>query len=36
MVNGKQYVAVTSGNESRFVWKSGGAMTVVVFSLQGH
>jgi alcohol dehydrogenase (cytochrome c) len=36
MVDGKQYVAITSGNESRFVWKSGGAMTVVVFSLQGH
>jgi alcohol dehydrogenase (cytochrome c) len=33
LVDGKQYVAITSGNESRFVWKSGGAMTVVVFSL---
>ena len=36
LVDGKQYVAVTSGNESRFVWKSGGAMTVEIFSLQGH
>jgi PQQ-dependent dehydrogenase (methanol/ethanol family) len=33
MVDGKQYVAITSGNQSRFVWKSNGAMTVVVFSL---
>ena len=29
-----QYVAATSGNQSRSVWKSTGAMTVILFSLR--
>jgi len=33
LVDGKQYVAITSGNHSRTVWNDTGAMTVVVFSL---
>jgi PQQ-dependent dehydrogenase (methanol/ethanol family) len=33
-LDGKQYVAVGSGNNSRLVWQSGGAMTVVVFALR--
>jgi PQQ-dependent dehydrogenase (methanol/ethanol family) len=32
-VGGRQYVAVASGNNSRLVWQSGGAMTVYVFAL---
>jgi len=33
VIGGRQYVAITSGNLSRTVWKTNGAMTVVVFSL---
>jgi alcohol dehydrogenase (cytochrome c) len=33
LVDGKQYVAITSGNSSRVVWHDAGAMTVAVFSL---
>jgi PQQ-dependent dehydrogenase (methanol/ethanol family) len=33
LVDGKQYVAITSGNHSRTIWNDAGAMTVVVFSL---
>ena len=33
MVDGNQYVAITSGNLSRTSWQTRGAMTVVVFSL---
>lgn len=36
LVDGKQYVAITSGNSSRSVWKTSGAMTVVVFALPGQ
>lgn len=32
-VNGKQYVAVASGNSSRTIWSTKGAATVVVFGL---
>ncbi len=35
LVNGKQYVAVTSGNSSRSTWKTRGAATVFVFALPG-
>jgi len=31
---GKQYVAVTTGNASRSIWQTTGAMTVIVFSIQ--
>ena len=33
LIDGKQYVAITSGNASRSVWKTTGAMTVIVFAL---
>jgi len=33
LVDGKQYVAITSGNHSRTIWNDTGAMTVVVFAL---
>jgi PQQ-dependent dehydrogenase (methanol/ethanol family) len=33
LVDGKQYVAITSGNNSRTIWNDVGNMTVVVFSL---
>ena len=36
LVDGKQYVAITTGNASRSVWKTTGAMTVVVFALPGQ
>jgi PQQ-dependent dehydrogenase (methanol/ethanol family) len=33
MVDGKQYVAVLSGNSSKALWKTSGAATLVVFAL---
>jgi PQQ-dependent dehydrogenase (methanol/ethanol family) len=36
LVNGRQYVAVASGNNSRTVWRSAGAATIVVFGLAGE
>jgi PQQ-dependent dehydrogenase (methanol/ethanol family) len=33
LVDGKQYIAAASGNNSRTVWGSGGASTIVVFGL---
>jgi len=33
LVDGKQYVAITSGNASRSIWKTTGAATVVVFAV---
>jgi alcohol dehydrogenase (cytochrome c) len=33
LVDGKQYVAIASGNNSRSVWRTGGAMMVAIFSL---
>jgi alcohol dehydrogenase (cytochrome c) len=33
LVNGKQYVAITSGNNSRTIWNDTGGMTVAIFSL---
>ena len=33
LVGGKQYVAAATGNNSRTVWRSGGAATIVVFGL---
>ncbi|ULH13889.1 PQQ-binding-like beta-propeller repeat protein (plasmid) [Deinococcus sp. KNUC1210] len=33
-VNGKQYVAVASGNASRGIWKTTGAATIVVFGMK--
>jgi glucose dehydrogenase len=33
LVDGKQYVAITSGNASRSVWHTTGAATVFVFAL---
>jgi len=33
LIDGKQYIAVTTGNASRSVWKTTGAMTLLVFSL---
>jgi alcohol dehydrogenase (cytochrome c) len=33
LVDGKQYVAITSGNSSRTIWNDTGSMTVAVFSL---
>lgn len=35
-VNGRQLVAVTSGNASRTIWKTRGAATVIVFGLPGR
>jgi alcohol dehydrogenase (cytochrome c) len=32
-VDGRQYVAVASGNASRTIWKTRGAATIVVFGL---
>jgi PQQ-dependent dehydrogenase (methanol/ethanol family) len=34
LVRDKQYIAVASGNNSRTVWNSGGAATIVVFGLR--
>lgn len=34
MAGGKQYVAIASGNNSRMVWQTGGAMMVAIFALQ--
>jgi len=34
LVNGRQYVAVPSGNNSRTVWQTGGSMMVMIFALQ--
>jgi PQQ-dependent dehydrogenase (methanol/ethanol family) len=36
LVNGKQYVAVASGNASRAVWRTTGSPTVFVFALPEH
>ena len=36
ILDGKQYVAMSSGNNSRLLWRTGGAMMVVVFSLPGN
>jgi PQQ-dependent dehydrogenase (methanol/ethanol family) len=33
MVDGKQYVAVLSGNSSKALWKTSGAATLIVFAL---
>jgi glucose dehydrogenase len=33
LVDGKQYVAITTGSASRSAWKTTGAMTLVIFSL---
>jgi PQQ-dependent dehydrogenase (methanol/ethanol family) len=33
VVDGKQYVAVGSGNAARLVWQTGGAMTMIIFAL---
>ena len=35
LINGTQYVAIASGNNSRTIWRTGGAMMIAVFSLQG-
>ena len=35
LVDGRQYVAMASGNASRSAWKTTGAMTLIVFSLPG-
>jgi alcohol dehydrogenase (cytochrome c) len=32
-VNGRQYIAVTSGSASKTIWKTAGAPTVIVFAL---
>ena len=34
LVDGKQYVAVTTGNASRSIWQTTGAMTVIIFSIR--
>jgi alcohol dehydrogenase (cytochrome c) len=34
-VNGRQYIAVTSGSASKTIWKTAGAPTVIVFALPG-
>jgi PQQ-dependent dehydrogenase (methanol/ethanol family) len=34
LVDGRQYVAVGSGNAARLVWQTGGAMTVIVFAVR--
>jgi PQQ-dependent dehydrogenase (methanol/ethanol family) len=36
LVDGKQFVAITSGNSSRSIWNVTGGMTVVIFSLSEH
>jgi alcohol dehydrogenase (cytochrome c) len=36
LVDGKQYVAVASGNNSRSNWQSGGSATIIVFSLSSR
>ncbi len=33
LVDGRQYVAAATGNNSRTVWRSGGAATIVIFGL---
>jgi alcohol dehydrogenase (cytochrome c) len=35
LVDGKQYVAIASGNSSRTHWATTGSMTLVVFALGG-
>jgi alcohol dehydrogenase (cytochrome c) len=32
-ISGKEYVAVATGNDSKTVWGTTGAATVIVFSL---
>jgi glucose dehydrogenase len=32
-INGKQYIAVASGNSSRTIWSTKGAATLIVFGL---
>jgi glucose dehydrogenase len=32
-VDGRQYVAVTSGNASKTIWKTAGSPTVIIFAL---
>jgi alcohol dehydrogenase (cytochrome c) len=34
LVNGKQYVAIATGNSSRMIWQSGGSMMVALFALR--
>jgi alcohol dehydrogenase (cytochrome c) len=34
LVDGKQYVAIATGNNSRMVWHSGGSMMVAIFALR--
>jgi alcohol dehydrogenase (cytochrome c) len=34
LVDGKQYVAIESGNNSRLIWQSGGAILVAIFAVR--
>jgi len=34
LVDGKQHVAIATGNNSRMIWQSGGAMMVAIFALR--
>ena len=34
LMDGRQYVAIASGNNSRLIWQTGGAMTLAVFALR--
>jgi outer membrane protein assembly factor BamB len=36
LINGRQYVAETSGNSSRSVWRTSGSATLLVFGQPGN